>query len=128
MSSKWRSAAAPPARCSKASAASTSPYGTSRSPNRITAIGNVLVPTAKAAGAALAACEIKVVNGASIIARPREPAQITVRTNIRGRDQGSFVTDAQQRFDREMKVAAGYECDMGRPVSKISSAPKNASL
>ena len=57
----------------------------------ITAIGNVLVPTREGGRVPLSQlAEIKVVNGASIIARRENQRQITVRTNIRGRDQGSF--------------------------------------
>ncbi len=59
---------------------------------------------------------IKVVNGASIIARRENRRQITVRTNIRGRDQGSFVADAQARFDAGSQTAPRLQRRVGRPV------------
>jgi hypothetical protein len=36
---------------------------------------------------------------------------ISVRTDIRGRDQGSFVKEAQQKFARAVKLPAGYSVD-----------------
>ncbi|HUS08762.1 MAG TPA: CusA/CzcA family heavy metal efflux RND transporter, partial [Bryobacteraceae bacterium] len=60
----------------------------------IPAIGNILVPTRDGGRIPLSQlAEIKVVSGASIIARRENQRQITVRTNIRGRDQGSFVAE-----------------------------------
>jgi cobalt-zinc-cadmium resistance protein CzcA len=95
----------------------------------ITAIGNVLVPTREGGRVPLSQlAEIKVVNGASIIARRENQRQITVRTNIRGRDQGSFVTDAQQRFDREMKLAAGYEVTWGGQFENLQRAKKRLTV
>jgi len=93
----------------------------------ITAIGNLLVPTREGGRVPLSQlAEIKVVNGASIIARRENQRQITVRTNIRGRDQGSFVVKAQQRYDQTIKLPAGYEVNWGAS-SKTSSEPRSGS-
>ena len=68
----------------------------------IDAIGNILVPTHDGGRVPLSQlAHIQVVNGASIIARRENSRQISVRTNIRGRDQGSFVKDAQSAVRRE---------------------------
>ena len=85
-------------RCSRMRAVSTSPYGTCpRRARTQTAIGGILVPTREGGRVPLSQlAEIKVVNGASIIARRENQRQISVRTNIRGRDQGSFVDEAQK--------------------------------
>ena len=65
------------------------------------AIGNILVPTRDGGRVPLSQlADIEVVNGASIIARRENRRQISVRTNIRGRDQGSFVADAQAALRR----------------------------
>jgi len=95
----------------------------------ITAIGNVLVPTREGGRVPLSqVAEIKVVNGASIIARRENQRQITVRTNIRGRDQGSFVTEAQRRFDKAMKLPAGYEVTWGGQFEILQRARKRLTV
>ncbi len=89
----------------------------------ISAIGDILVPTREGGRVPLSQlAAIKVVTGASIIARRENRRQITVRTNIRGRDQGSFVTDAQHRFDREIHLPAGYEVDWGGQFENLDRA------
>jgi len=95
----------------------------------ITAIGNVLIPTREGGRVPLnQLAEIKVVNGASIIARRENQRQITVRTNIRGRDQGSFVTDAQQRFDAQIHLPAGYEVNWGGQFENLQRAKKRLTV
>ena len=66
--------------------------------------------------------EIQVANGASIIARRENRRQISVRTNIRGRDQGGFVADAQQRFDAQVTLPAGYQVDWGGQFENLARA------
>ena len=95
----------------------------------ITAIGNVLVPTREGARVPLSQlAEIKVVTGASIIARRENQRQITVRTNIRGRDQGSFVDEAQRRFDAAIKLPAGYEVTWGGQFENLQRAKKRLTV
>ena len=72
--------------------------------------------------AAVAAGRHPVANGASIIARRENHRQISVRTNIRGRDQGGFVADAQQRFARAVKLPAGYRVDWGGQFENLARA------
>jgi cobalt-zinc-cadmium resistance protein CzcA len=74
-----------------------------------TTIGNLLIPTRDGAGVPLSQlADIRVVDGATIIARRENQRQITVRTNIRGRDQGGFVADAQARLARMVPLPPGY--------------------
>ena len=95
----------------------------------ITAIGNVLVPTREGGRVPLSQlAEIKVVNGASIIARRENQRQITVRTNIRGRDQGSFVGDAQKRFNQSVHLPAGYEVTWGGQFENLQRAQKRLTV
>jgi len=95
----------------------------------ITAIGNVLIPTREGGRVPLSQlAEIKVVDGASIIARRENQRQITVRTNIRGRDQGSFVTDAQKRFDKAIRLPAGYEVTWGGQFENLQRAKKGLTV
>jgi cobalt-zinc-cadmium resistance protein CzcA len=95
----------------------------------IPAIGNVLIPTREGGRVPLSQlAEIKVVNGASIIARRENQRQITVRTNIRGRDQGSFVADAQKRFDRAIHPPNGYEVSWGGQFENLQRAKKRLTV
>ena len=66
--------------------------------------------------------EIKVANGASIIARRENRRQISVRTNIRGRDQGSFVAEAQKRFHAEVKLPPAYKVEWGGQFENLERA------
>jgi cobalt-zinc-cadmium resistance protein CzcA len=87
------------------------------------AIGRILIPTKEGGRVPLAQlAEINVANGASIIARRENQRQITVRTNIRGRDQGGFVDEAQRRFDEEIKLPAGYQVTWGGMFENLERA------
>lgn len=88
-------------------------------------IGEILVPTRDGGRVPLSQlARIDVVNGASIIARRENRRQITVRTNIRGRDQGSFVADAQARFDKAIRLPPGYDVDWGGQFENLTRAKR----
>ncbi len=94
-----------------------------------TAIANILVPTREGGRVPLSQlAEIQTVDGASIIARRENQRQITVRTNIRGRDQGSFVNDAQARFNREIRLPRGYKVSWGGQFENLDRARKRLSI
>jgi cobalt-zinc-cadmium resistance protein CzcA len=87
------------------------------------AIAAVLVTTRDGGRIPLAQlADIRVVNGASIIARRENRRQISVRTNIRGRDQGGFVGDAQERFARAVRLPEGYRVEWGGQFENLSRA------
>jgi len=65
---------------------------------------------------------IQFVNGASIISRRENRRMISVRTNIRGRDQGGFVADAQRRFDAAVNLPAGYNVEWGGQFENLARA------
>jgi cobalt-zinc-cadmium resistance protein CzcA len=93
------------------------------------AIGNILVPTREGGRVPLSQlARIEVVNGASIIARRENIRQISVRTNIRGRDQGSFVTEAQSKFEKAVKLPPGYSVDWGGQFENLERARKRLSI
>src|SRR5215468_10938533 len=88
-----------------------------------TAIGRILISTKDGGRVPLQQlAEITVSNGASIIARRENQRQITVRANIRGRDQGGFVDDAQRRFGAEIKLPAGYQVSWGGMFENLERA------
>ncbi|MCX6599477.1 MAG: CusA/CzcA family heavy metal efflux RND transporter [Acidobacteria bacterium] len=89
----------------------------------MSAIGLILIPTREGGRVPLSQlAEIKVVSGASIIARRENKRQITVRTNIRGRDQGGFVAEAQARFQQSIKLPAGYSVAWGGQFENLTRA------
>lgn len=93
------------------------------------AIGNILIATREGGRVPLRQlAAIQVVNGNSIIARRENRRQITVRTNIRGRDQGSFVADAQKRFDAALRLPKGYEVDWGGQFENLTRAKKRLTV
>ncbi|MGV3608964.1 MAG: efflux RND transporter permease subunit [Planctomycetaceae bacterium] len=53
--------------------------------------------------------KIELRDGQTIIARQDGRRRLTVRSDIVGRDQGSFVHEAQARFAAKVKVPQGYE-------------------
>jgi heavy metal efflux system protein len=86
-------------------------------------IGNILVTTPAGARVPLSAlAAIEVVNGPSIIARRENRRQIAVATNIRGRDQGGFVAEAQRAFRERVKLPAGYDVDWGGGYENLERA------
>lgn len=94
-----------------------------------TAIGNLLIPVRDGARVPLSLlADIRVVDGATIIARRENERQITVRTNIRGRDQGSFVTDAQTRFSREVPLPPGYRVTWGGQFENFDRARQRLAI
>ncbi len=90
-----------------------------------TAIGNILVPTREGGRVPLSQlAQIRVRNGASIIARRENRRQITVRTNIRGRDQGGFVREAQAAFRDAIQLPPGYQVQWGGQFENLERAEK----
>jgi cobalt-zinc-cadmium resistance protein CzcA len=87
------------------------------------AIGTILVVTREGGRVPLSQlADINVADGASIIARRENRRQISVRTNIRGRDQGGFVADAQQRFKRAIILPGGYQVEWGGQFENLARA------
>ena len=71
---------------------------------------------------------IVVEDGASIITRRENRRQISVRTNIRGRDQGGFAAEAQRRIAAEIVLPAGYQVAWGGQFENLSRASRRLSL
>jgi heavy metal efflux system protein len=57
--------------------------------------------------------DIRVEDGASVIARRENRRLISVRTNIRGRDQGGFAAEAQRRVRSAVALPEGYHVEWG---------------
>jgi len=87
------------------------------------AIGNLLIPRRDGGRVPLSQlADIRVVNGATIIARRENQRQVTVRTNIRGRDQGGFVAEAQARVAQAVTLPPGYQISWGGQFENFERA------
>src|SRR5262249_10853820 len=88
-----------------------------------TAIGRILIPTKDGGRVPLQQlAEIAVSNGASIIARRENQRQITVRANIRGRDQGGFLYETRRPFGARINISAGYQVGWGGMFENLERA------
>ncbi|MCS6953925.1 MAG: CusA/CzcA family heavy metal efflux RND transporter [Bryobacterales bacterium] len=56
---------------------------------------------------------IEVARGPEVIARENGQRRIVVQANVRGRDLGSFVAEAQRRMAQSLRLPAGYTVDWG---------------
>jgi cobalt-zinc-cadmium resistance protein CzcA len=93
------------------------------------ALGNILVRTPEGGRVPLSQlAAIHIANGASIIARRENQRQVTVRTNVRGRDQGSFVAEAQRLFAKNIRLPEGYRVVWGGQFENLARAQKRLSL
>jgi cobalt-zinc-cadmium resistance protein CzcA len=56
---------------------------------------------------------IRLAEAQSIICRDEDQRQITVKTNIRGRDQGSFAGEVRKKIDEQIKLPPNYSYNLG---------------
>ncbi|HEY4310747.1 MAG TPA: CusA/CzcA family heavy metal efflux RND transporter [Pirellulales bacterium] len=66
--------------------------------------------------------EVNVIEGPKTISREWSKRRITVQCNVRGRDVGSFVAEAQQRIDEQLKLPEGYRIDWGGQFENLQRA------
>ena len=93
--------------------------------NTIDAIKTLQVPSA---GGALIPMEqladIQFIDGQTNIYRIDGKRMITVRTNVRGRDQGSFVKELQEKIGNKIHVPKGYTIIYGGQYENLERAGK----
>ena len=71
---------------------------------------------------------INLIDGPTIIQREDGKRQISVRTNIRGRDQGSFAADAMKLVNSKIKLPKGYSIEWGGQFENLSRASKQLAI
>ena len=93
------------------------------------AIGNILTAAPNGSRIPLSQlADIQVQDGATIIARRENKRSITVRTNIRGRDQGGFVGEAQSKVSEQVKLPEGYQVVWGGQFENLERARKRLTV
>jgi cobalt-zinc-cadmium resistance protein CzcA len=87
-------------------------------------IGSILIPTASGERLPLSRlASIQVLSGPSTITREWGQRRITVSANVRNRDLGSFVAEAQQRIKDELKLPPGrYFVEYGGQFEHLQRA------
>lgn len=86
-------------------------------------IKNLLLTAPMGARVALGQiAEIKLVEGSAQISREDTRRRIGVELNVRGRDIGSFVTEAQSRIEKEVPLPPGYYLKWGGTFENLQRA------
>lgn len=89
----------------------------------VDAIRNLLVPAPNGARVPLAQlAAIELVEGPAQISREDTRRRIGVELNVRGRDIGSFVQEAQTRIEQQVKLPPGYYLTWGGTFENLERA------
>ena len=68
------------------------------------------------------------VDGPRLISREWSQRRITLQCNVRGRDVGSFVADAQAKINAAVKIPEGYRLEWGGQFENMQRAQKRLTL
>ena len=71
---------------------------------------------------------LEIAQGPNQISRENGKRRIVVTANVRGRDIGSFVSEAQQKLEQQMKVPSGYWTTWGGTFEQLQSASKRLQI
>ncbi len=86
-------------------------------------IGKIIIPTKTGLRIPLSqVADIRLSEGQTIIARDDEQRQITVKTNIRGRDQGSFAAEIGSKIKEQIKLPSNYHYSLGGQFENLQRA------
>jgi heavy metal efflux system protein len=72
--------------------------------------------------------QLQLASSPNQISRENGKRLVVVTANVRGRDLGGFVKEAQTRITNEIKLPAGYWLDYGGTFEQLESASKRLSL
>jgi len=72
--------------------------------------------------------EVRVVDGPRLIAREWSQRRLTIQCNVRGRDVGSFVMEAQKRIAEEVKLPEGYRLEWGGQFQNMQRAQRRLAI
>jgi cobalt-zinc-cadmium resistance protein CzcA len=93
------------------------------------ALERIMIPTATGGRLPLTQlARLERTSGPSTIQREWARRRIVVQTNVRGRDLGSFVEEAQRRITREVKLPEGYSIEWGGQFENMLRAERRLAL
>jgi cobalt-zinc-cadmium resistance protein CzcA len=75
-----------------------------------------------------AVARIGLEEGPNQISRENGKRRVVVQANVRGRDLGSFVADAQARIDATVKLPAGYWTEWGGQFENLIAAQRRLAV
>jgi cobalt-zinc-cadmium resistance protein CzcA len=75
-----------------------------------------------------AVAQIDIAPGPNQISRENGKRRIVVSANVRGRDLGSFVAEAQRTIAEQVKLPAGYWIGWGGQFEQLASAAKRLTI
>jgi cobalt-zinc-cadmium resistance protein CzcA len=87
----------------------------------VTTASGVTVPLSSVA-------KIQIAEGQNQISRNNGSRRMVVQANVRGRDLGGFVTDAQAKVRAEVKLAPGYSLTWGGQFENLKRAEQRLGL
>lgn len=92
--------------------------------NGVEGVASILIPTASGERLPLSRlADVRKVEGPATITRESGQRRITVTANIRGRDIGSFVAEAQQKIKQELSLPPGrYFVEFGGQFENLERA------
>jgi heavy metal efflux system protein len=96
----------------------------------LTQLAHLPIPTRNAPGFVPLGevAQLQQANTPNQISRENGKRLVIVTANVRGRDLGGFVGEAQQRIARDIKLPAGYWLNYGGTFEQMESARKRLSL
>ena len=71
---------------------------------------------------------IDIAPGANQFSRENGKRNVVITANVRDRDIGSYVAEAQQRIQKKIKIPAGYWIDWGGTFKQLQSASKRLKI
>lgn len=71
---------------------------------------------------------IEEIRGPKLITREWGKRRISVQCNVRGRDVGSFVAEAQRRIAREIRLPQGFRIDWGGQFENMQRAQQRLTI
>lgn len=75
-----------------------------------------------------AVAKITIAEGPNQISRENGKRRVVVQANVRGRDIGSFVADAQRRIDSQVKLPPGYWMTWGGQFENLIAAKQRLTI
>jgi cobalt-zinc-cadmium resistance protein CzcA len=72
--------------------------------------------------------QIEIAPGPNQISRENGKRRIVVSANVRGRDLGSFVAEAQRKISEQVKMPAGYWTGWGGQFEQLASASQRLAI
>jgi cobalt-zinc-cadmium resistance protein CzcA len=75
-----------------------------------------------------AVAKIEIVDGPNQVSRENGKRRVVVQCNVRGRDLGGFVADAEERIDAQVRLPAGYWLEWGGQFENLIDARKRLAL